>query len=151
MVSVKDELHEIYSQYNPAVSVTHSAKKLIVCQALGSLEQTLKDWKGREAELLLQVREKYNVDVDTSETDLNAISKKLKETYRKYIRPIEEAYKFDVFFTPYLEDVDFDAKPMVLLLGQYSVGKTTFIKHLVKRDFSGMRIGPEVSLYPCYH
>eukprot|EP00510_Aplanochytrium_minuta_P003709 CAMPEP_0184005720 /NCGR_PEP_ID=MMETSP0954-20121128/227_1 /TAXON_ID=627963 /ORGANISM="Aplanochytrium sp, Strain PBS07" /LENGTH=495 /DNA_ID=CAMNT_0026284055 /DNA_START=18 /DNA_END=1505 /DNA_ORIENTATION=- len=42
-----------------------------------------------------------------------------------------------------MTDADFDAKPMVLLIGQYSVGKTSFIRYLVGRDFPGMRIGPE--------
>lgn len=42
-----------------------------------------------------------------------------------------------------LEDADFDNKPMVLLVGQYSTGKTTFIRHLIEQDFPGMRIGPE--------
>ena len=37
---------------------------------------------------------------------------------------------------------DFDAKPMVLILGQYSVGKTSFIRSLLKQDFPGQRIGP---------
>ncbi|KAK6316862.1 hypothetical protein J4Q44_G00122620 [Coregonus suidteri] len=37
----------------------------------------------------------------------------------------------------------FDNKPMVLLVGQYSTGKTTFIRHLMEQDFPGMRIGPE--------
>ena len=32
---------------------------------------------------------------------------------------------------------------MVMLMGQYSVGKTTFIKHLLGRDFPGSHIGPE--------
>jgi tRNA A37 threonylcarbamoyladenosine biosynthesis protein TsaE len=32
---------------------------------------------------------------------------------------------------------DFDAKPMVMLLGQYSTGKTTFIKHLLKCGYPG--------------
>lgn len=32
---------------------------------------------------------------------------------------------------------DFDAKPMVMLLGQYSTGKTTFIKHLLKNSYPG--------------
>ena len=32
---------------------------------------------------------------------------------------------------------DFDAKPMIMLLGQYSTGKTTFIKHLLKCDYPG--------------
>lgn len=32
---------------------------------------------------------------------------------------------------------------MVMLLGQYSVGKTSFIKYLLGKDFPGIRIGPE--------
>ncbi|XP_013929814.1 PREDICTED: EH domain-containing protein 3-like [Thamnophis sirtalis] len=32
---------------------------------------------------------------------------------------------------------------MVLLVGQYSTGKTTFIRYLLEQDFPGMRIGPE--------
>ncbi|XP_072148034.1 uncharacterized protein [Setaria viridis] len=38
---------------------------------------------------------------------------------------------------------DFDAKPMVMLLGQYSTGKTTFIKHLLKTSYPGAHVGPE--------
>uniref|UniRef100_A0A8C5SFH2 Dynamin-type G domain-containing protein n=1 Tax=Laticauda laticaudata TaxID=8630 RepID=A0A8C5SFH2_LATLA len=38
---------------------------------------------------------------------------------------------------------DWESKPMVLLVGQYSTGKTTFIRHLLEQDFPGMRIGPE--------
>lgn len=32
---------------------------------------------------------------------------------------------------------------MVLIMGQYSVGKTSFIRSLLKQDFPGQRIGPE--------
>jgi hypothetical protein len=42
-----------------------------------------------------------------------------------------------------MNDGDFDAKPMVLLIGQYSVGKTSFIRYLLGRDFPGQHIGPE--------
>ncbi|KAL2944825.1 EH domain-containing protein 1 [Bienertia sinuspersici] len=38
---------------------------------------------------------------------------------------------------------DFDAKPMVMLLGQYSTGKTTFIKHLLENGYPGAHVGPE--------
>ena len=38
------------------------------------------------------------------------------------IRPLEEAYKFGAFFSSYLNESDFYAKPSVLLLGQYSTG-----------------------------
>jgi GTPase SAR1 family protein len=34
-------------------------------------------------------------------------------------------------------------RPQVLLVGQYSVGKTSFIRYLLGRDFPGQRIGPE--------
>lgn len=59
------------------------------------------------------------------------------------IRPLEEAYKFGSFFSSLLTESDFEAKPSVLLLGQYSTGKTTFIKHLLGRDYPGIHIGPE--------
>jgi len=41
----------------------------------------------------------------------------LKSLYRQRIRPVEEAYKFGEFYSPLMNDGDFDAKPMVLLIG----------------------------------
>jgi len=67
----------------------------------------------------------------------------LKRLYRSGIKPLEVQFKFGEFYSPIMSDADFDAKPMVLLIGQYSVGKTSFIRYLVGRDFPGMRIGPE--------
>jgi EH domain-containing protein 1 len=63
-------------------------------------------------------------------------------TFQKLL-PMEEYYKFHDFHSPPLDDADFDAKPMVLLIGQYSTGKTTFIRYLIEQDFPGLRIGPE--------
>ena len=34
-------------------------------------------------------------------------------------------------------------RPMVMPVGQYSTGKTTFIRYLLEQDFPGIRIGPE--------
>eukprot|EP01083_Nonionella_stella_P045559 122286_1 len=73
----------------------------------------------------------------------NHVAKGLKNYYFKYIMPIESRTNFDKFMTPLLTEADFLAAPMVLLMGQYSVGKTTFIKYLLERDFPGSRIGPE--------
>jgi hypothetical protein len=75
---------------------------------------------------------------------------------------VEKTYLFDQFHTQRLTPSDIDSKPMVLLLGQYSVcyplfsievfvfqsltpqvGKTSFIEYLLKRKFPGSRIGPE--------
>uniref|UniRef100_A0AAY4CGL7 EH domain-containing protein 1 n=1 Tax=Denticeps clupeoides TaxID=299321 RepID=A0AAY4CGL7_9TELE len=71
------------------------------------------------------------------------VSDGLRQLYRSKLLPLEKAYCFHDFHSPALEDADFDNKPMVLLVGQYSTGKTTFIRHLMEQDFPGMRIGPE--------
>ena len=67
----------------------------------------------------------------------------LKEVYKQKVKPLEESFKFGSFFSPTMTDADFDGKPQVLLLGQYSTGKTTFIKHLIGREYPGCHIGPE--------
>jgi len=44
----------------------------------------------------------------------------LKETYRRKIKPLKTTYNFEGFYSAPLSDNDIEAKPMVLLLGQYS-------------------------------
>lgn len=56
------------------------------------------------------------------------VSDGLKKLYKTKLLPLEENYKFHEFHSPALEDADFDNKPMVLLVGQYSTGKTSFIR-----------------------
>lgn len=73
----------------------------------------------------------------------NSVIDGLKEMYKTKLFPLEKEYKYGEFHSPYLNSGDFDAKPMVLLIGQYSTGKTTFIRYLLERDFPGIRIGPE--------
>ncbi|CAA3031969.1 EH domain-containing 1-like, partial [Olea europaea subsp. europaea] len=93
----------------------------------------------------------------------------LKRLYVQKLKPLEVTYQFNDFVSPLLVSIafffiqrilsrwltlcycivdwkansDFDAKPMVMLLGQYSTGKTTFIKHLLKTSYPGAHIGPE--------
>ncbi|KAG8223904.1 hypothetical protein J437_LFUL001984 [Ladona fulva] len=67
----------------------------------------------------------------------------LKQIYKTKLLPLEQHYLFHDFHSPQLDDPDFDAKPMILLVGQYSTGKTTFIRYLLEKDFPGIRIGPE--------
>ncbi|KAJ4830654.1 EH domain-containing protein 1 [Turnera subulata] len=67
----------------------------------------------------------------------------LKKLYIEKLKPLEAAYRFNDFVSPALTNSDFDAKPMVMLLGQYSTGKTTFIKHLLRCNYPGAHIGPE--------
>ncbi|KAG0305317.1 hypothetical protein BGZ98_004322 [Dissophora globulifera] len=75
--------------------------------------------------------------------DYRPLMDELKETYRRKIRPLETTYNFEGFHSAPLSDSDIEAKPMVLLLGQYSTGKTTFIKHLTEFDYPGSHIGVE--------
>ena len=76
--------------------------------------------------------------------------------------PLEEHYSFADFFSASMSDTDIEvmlsellsqrvlilaqAKPFVLLIGQYSVGKTTFINHLLGNPptgYPGSNVGPE--------
>mmetsp|Transcript_8487 Transcript_8487/g.17691 ORF Transcript_8487/g.17691 Transcript_8487/m.17691 type:complete len:617 (+) Transcript_8487:33-1883(+) len=75
------------------------------------------------------------------------IVKQLKELYRKHVVDAERRYHLHYNFRlptdGDIRDSEFDAAPMVLLIGQYSTGKTTFISHLLGESFPGMHIGPE--------
>lgn len=80
---------------------------------------------------------------DLSAFDKQLILRGLAKLYRKKILPLELSSKYGQFHSPPLSPADFDAPPMILLLGQYSVGKTSFVKYLLGRDFPGIRVGPE--------
>ena len=67
----------------------------------------------------------------------------LKQVYREKIRPLEEAYHFNSMFSDPMNDVDLDARPIVLVLGQYSTGKTTMLEYLLGESYPGSHIGPE--------
>uniref|UniRef100_A0A8C6SQB1 Uncharacterized protein n=1 Tax=Neogobius melanostomus TaxID=47308 RepID=A0A8C6SQB1_9GOBI len=75
--------------------------------------------------------------------DVNLVTDELKNLYYKRLLPIEKHYLFQHFHSPSYEDADFDNKPMILVMGQYSTGKTTFIRYLIEQDFLGGRVGPE--------
>ncbi|KAI9115745.1 hypothetical protein K1719_013414 [Acacia pycnantha] len=74
---------------------------------------------------------------------VTSITDGLKKLYIEKLKPLEVTYRFNDFVSPLLGNSDFDAKPMVMLLGQYSTGKTTFIKHLLQSSYPGAHIGPE--------
>ncbi|XP_078175389.1 EH domain-containing protein 1-like isoform X1 [Carex rostrata] len=76
-------------------------------------------------------------------TAVTSVVDGLKRLYIEKLKPLEVTYHFNDFVSPLLTNSDFDAKPMVMLLGQYSTGKTTFIKHLLRSSYPGAHIGPE--------
>ena len=79
------------------------------------------------------------------QTVLQCIAEKTEILYRDKLLPLEECYQFHAFHSPPLTTADFRAKPIVLLIGEYSTGKTTFIQHILGEDFPGMQIGPETT------
>ena len=58
----------------------------------------------------------------------DGVAEGLKEIYKKKLLPLEKDSKFHEIQSPMMEDPDFDGKPLVMLIGQYSTGKTTFIR-----------------------
>ncbi|KAI1310226.1 3-hydroxyisobutyryl-CoA hydrolase [Mortierella claussenii] len=79
----------------------------------------------------------------TTKDDYRDVYDDLTKIYKRKIRPLETTYNFEGFHSAPLTDSDILAKPMVLLIGQYSTGKTTFIKHLIESDYPGSHIGVE--------
>lgn len=75
-------------------------------------------------------------------TDSEVI-KELKILYKEKLLPIERSCQFNKFHHPEIYDAELMAKPTVLLMGQYSTGKTTFIRHLIGMDYPEIHIGPE--------
>ena len=89
---------------------------------------------------------KSNSDTDSKLFD-NVVDG-LKKLYKRKLYPLEEHYLFDKFHSPFLDDPDFDAKPMILLIGQYSTGKNYIYQVFAgvglswNSDWTGAHHGP---------
>ena len=75
--------------------------------------------------------------------EFDTISDGLKTIYKHKLKPMEVSYGYDQFYGPLLSENDLEAKPIVLLLGQYSTGKSTFVQYLLGGNYPGIHIGPE--------
>lgn len=128
---LREQLVTFYAQHNTGKTKSKS-----------DITKIIKTYSGREDQLWADLCKQYGV-TDHAMSQLPGIIEGLKRVYASKIRPLEETFKFDSFFSPLLTNTDFDARPMVLLVGQYSVGKTSFIRYMLERDFPGCRIGPE--------
>jgi len=86
-----------------------------------------------------------NSDASKRETSVayDNVTQGLCHIYKEKLKPLEDDFFYHRIFAPPLADADFSSKPMVLMMGQYSTGKSTFIRHLLERDYPGLRIGPE--------
>ena len=77
------------------------------------------------------------------EEDPKFFERQLHRLYSERVVPLEKKYNFPKFATPALRKADFLAAPMVLLLGQYSTGKTSMIQYLTGKQVPGAHVGPE--------
>ncbi|KAJ1433279.1 hypothetical protein B484DRAFT_394587, partial [Ochromonadaceae sp. CCMP2298] len=59
----------------------------------------------------------------TSEADA-AVIRGLKSLYKEKLLPIERSHHFHKFGQPEILDAELGSKPTILLIGQYSTGKT---------------------------
>mmetsp|Transcript_18256 Transcript_18256/g.30443 ORF Transcript_18256/g.30443 Transcript_18256/m.30443 type:complete len:488 (-) Transcript_18256:220-1683(-) len=73
----------------------------------------------------------------------NAVVEELTALYQNKLLPIEKKYLYHKFHAPEILPSELSAKPQILLLGQYSTGKTSFIRKLIGCDYPGIHIGPE--------
>ena len=72
------------------------------------------------------------------------VVEELKILYYSRLLAIEREYSFaKLCGFPEILEAELEAKPLVLLLGQYSTGKTSFVKHLIGCDYPEIHIGPE--------
>jgi len=70
--------------------------------------------------------------------------KVLAELYQEKVLPLELDFFSDRFLgVTCMAPSDFRAKPMILIMGGYSSGKTTFINHILQRGYPGFKIGME--------
>ncbi|CAO3622428.1 unnamed protein product [Mucor fragilis] len=90
-----------------------------------------------------QTRGSPNASTNWGDEEYNKIIEGVKKIYKTKIKPLEVTYNFEGFHSAPLTDSDIEAKPMVLLLGQYSTGKTTFIRYLLDKKYPGEHIGVE--------
>ena len=69
----------------------------------------------------------------------------LHTAYEKHLLPLEKETLFDKLCDPPYREADIQAKPILLMMGQYSTGKTTFIRSLLGREYPGSRIAAEAA------
>lgn len=65
------------------------------------------------------------------------------DTYRTKVLPMEQNSLFHFYDDSPMTSGEITQKPLVMLVGSYSSGKTTFIKHALGEDYIGSKIGVE--------
>jgi len=67
----------------------------------------------------------------------------LWQLYEEKLLPLERDSSFHYFHQPEIPPAYFTSRPLILLIGAYSTGKTTFVHHLIGHEYPNAQIGPE--------
>uniref|UniRef100_A0A7S2PYV9 Dynamin-type G domain-containing protein n=1 Tax=Skeletonema marinoi TaxID=267567 RepID=A0A7S2PYV9_9STRA len=135
-----------------SASITSSASESSLCAAPPSIEVVNNKNEEEHQDIMPSVStESTNTNdggiLSADDASTKFIVQRLKELYRNHVVNAEKQYHLHFNFSlptdGEIKESEFDAAPMVLLIGQYSTGKTTFLNHLLGEDFPGMHIGPE--------
>jgi len=81
--------------------------------------------------------------LQNSNPSIKKVAKHLSSLYEENVKPLEESYMFNNTHTEALVEGDFTAKPLIITMGQYSTGKSSFIRYLIGQDYPGLRIAAE--------
>eukprot|EP00930_Biecheleria_cincta_P084489 TRINITY_DN73950_c0_g1_i1.p1 TRINITY_DN73950_c0_g1~~TRINITY_DN73950_c0_g1_i1.p1 ORF type:complete len:453 (-),score=57.71 TRINITY_DN73950_c0_g1_i1:197-1519(-) len=69
------------------------------------------------------------------------ITDKMRQLYKTGMLPVEQRHLFSEYHSAPLPDAHFDTQPIVLMLGQHSAGKTTFLRHMLGQNYDTLRVG----------
>lgn len=64
----------------------------------------------------------------------------MQELYEKGMLPTESRHRFRDY-NANMSDPQFDAQPIVMMLGQHSAGKTTFLRYMLGQSYDTLRVG----------
>ena len=108
------------------------AKKKSSSSSPSNSENNSKDDKDDNEDSSYTDENDNGINFDNSSNNLdNIVIQELKSLYTNKLLPIEKKYLFHNFNSSEILDSELSAKPTVLLIGQYSTGKTSFIRHLI--------------------
>lgn len=68
------------------------------------------------------------------------ITGQMKYYYEKGMLPMEKRHRFQEY-NANMSDPHFDAQPIVMMLGQHSAGKTSFLRYMLGQSYDTLRVG----------
>ncbi|CAE7648923.1 Ehd1 [Symbiodinium microadriaticum] len=146
--NVEEEMGRIVRRNLGLESLTLRAGPALLLAVSASSHQPARRWRSvMRSNGIRQLGETIRQRLFGSEGRLKELPNLMKTPqmiYEEKLRPLEKQLQFESFYdTAELSAAYFTSKPMVLVLGQYSTGKSTLISKLLKAEYPGLRIGPE--------